>query len=62
VGCVGVWVVWGCGVRSLLTFVIPQTALVATLDTYDFYKFVLKFSMKTRSRAFGQSNLCFLDR
>jgi hypothetical protein len=23
-------------VRSLLTFDIPQTALVATLDTYDF--------------------------
>jgi hypothetical protein len=37
VGCVGVW---GCGlcggVGSLLTFDIPQTALVATLDTYDF--------------------------
>jgi hypothetical protein len=35
--------VWGCGrcgrcggVGSLLTFDIPQTALVATLDTYDF--------------------------
>jgi hypothetical protein len=28
---------WGCGgVGSLLTFDIPQTALVATLDTYDF--------------------------
>jgi hypothetical protein len=30
----------GCGrcggVGSLLTFDIPQTALVATLDTYDF--------------------------
>jgi hypothetical protein len=26
-----VWGVWG-------TFDIPQTALVATLDTYDFYK------------------------
>jgi hypothetical protein len=25
------------GVGSLLTFDIPQTALVATLDTYDFY-------------------------
>jgi hypothetical protein len=33
VGCVG-----GVGgVGSLLTFDIPQTALVATLDTYDFY-------------------------
>jgi hypothetical protein len=34
-----VWVcgVWGVGgVGSLLTFDIPQTALVATLDTYDF--------------------------
>jgi hypothetical protein len=26
--------VWGS--RPLLTFDIPQTALVATLDTYDF--------------------------
>jgi hypothetical protein len=26
----------GPGVGSLLTFDIPQTALVATLDTYDF--------------------------
>jgi hypothetical protein len=40
VGCVwgvwgvwGAWALWGCGV----TFDIPQTALVATLDTYDFY-------------------------
>jgi hypothetical protein len=45
---VGVWGVWGVGgvgvgvcgrcggVGSLLTFDIPQTALVATLDTYDF--------------------------
>jgi hypothetical protein len=34
--------VGGCGlcggVGSLLTFDIPQTALVATLDTYDFRK------------------------
>jgi hypothetical protein len=40
VGVLGVWGVWGCGgcggVGSLLTFDIPQTALVATLDTYDF--------------------------
>jgi hypothetical protein len=45
-GC-GVWGlggvgVGGCGlcggVGSLLTFDIPQTALVATLDTYDFIK------------------------
>jgi hypothetical protein len=28
-GVCGVWGVWG-------TFDIPQTALVATLDTYDF--------------------------
>jgi hypothetical protein len=37
----GVWGAWRCGrcggVGSLLTFDIPQTALVATLDTYDFY-------------------------
>jgi hypothetical protein len=41
----GVWDVWGCGrcggvgvkrPGPLLTFDIPQTALVATLDTYDF--------------------------
>jgi hypothetical protein len=31
----GGWGGWG-GVGSLLTFDIPQTALVATLDTYDF--------------------------
>jgi hypothetical protein len=40
VGGVGGVGVWGCGrcrgVGSLLTFDIPQTALVATLDTYDF--------------------------
>jgi hypothetical protein len=29
--------VWGS--RPLLTFDIPQTALVATLDTYDFIIF-----------------------
>jgi hypothetical protein len=34
---VGVGVCGRCGgVGSLLTFDIPQTALVATLDTYDF--------------------------
>jgi hypothetical protein len=40
VGVRGVWGCVGCGqcgcVGSLLTFDIPQTALVATLDTYDF--------------------------
>jgi hypothetical protein len=36
-GVCGVCGVWGVGgVGSLLTFDIPQTALVATLDTYDF--------------------------
>jgi hypothetical protein len=48
VGCVGCVGVWGCGgvggvggvcggVGLLLTFDIPQTALVATLDTYFFF-------------------------
>jgi hypothetical protein len=38
VGGVGVGVCGLCGgVGSLLTFDIPQTALVATLDTYDLY-------------------------
>jgi hypothetical protein len=52
VGCVGVWGLWGCGrcegVGSLLTFDIPQTALVATLDTYDFtyYYFGLMNNLK----------------
>jgi hypothetical protein len=32
--CRGVWGVWGS--CPLITFDIPQTALVATLDTYDF--------------------------
>jgi hypothetical protein len=44
VGCVGVWGVWGS--RPLLTFDIPQTALVATLDTYDFIKNLLTLSAK----------------
>jgi hypothetical protein len=35
--------VWGCGgVGSLLTFDIPQTALVATLDTYDLLNEVVR--------------------
>jgi hypothetical protein len=29
--------VGGGGSRPLLTFDIPQTALVATLDTYDYF-------------------------
>jgi hypothetical protein len=29
-------------VGSLLTFDIPQTALVATLDTYDFIKYLFR--------------------
>jgi hypothetical protein len=38
VGGVGVGVCGRCGgVGSLLTFDIPQTALVATLDTYDLF-------------------------
>jgi hypothetical protein len=32
------------GSRPLLTFDIPQTALVATLDTYDFSFFQLSTS------------------
>jgi hypothetical protein len=53
--------VWGCGrcgqcggVGSLLTFDIPQTALVATLDTYDFndlYIFVLFGALQQAVRA-----------
>jgi hypothetical protein len=43
VGCVGCKGCVGCGrcggVGSLLTFDIPQTALVATLDTYDLITF-----------------------
>jgi hypothetical protein len=37
-GVWGVWGVWGvCGVWGVWgTFNIPRTALVATLDTYDF--------------------------
>jgi hypothetical protein len=43
-----VWGAWRCGrcggVGSLLTFDIPQTALVTTLDTYDFI-IILKVSL-----------------
>jgi hypothetical protein len=40
---VGVGVCGRCGgVGSLLTFDIPQTALVATLDTYDFYSNIVR--------------------
>jgi hypothetical protein len=34
---------WCGGVGSLLTFDIPQTALVATLDTYDLINFPHNF-------------------
>jgi hypothetical protein len=51
VGCVGcVGCVWGvCGVCGMcgvcgVTFDIPQTALVATLDTYDFLHKFLTFN------------------
>jgi hypothetical protein len=40
-GCGGVGCGWCGGVGSLLTFDIPQTALVATLDTYDFIIIIL---------------------
>jgi hypothetical protein len=41
-GVCGAWSCGRCGgVGSLLTFDIPQTALVATLDTYDFIIFKL---------------------
>jgi hypothetical protein len=44
VGGVGVGVCGRCGgVGSLLTFDIPQTALVATLDTYDFIIIIIIF-------------------
>jgi hypothetical protein len=46
-GCVGVW---GCGgvwgSRPLITFDIPQTALVATLDTYDLIIIIIIFFFK----------------
>jgi hypothetical protein len=45
-GCGGVGGLGGvgcCRVGSLLTFDIPQTALVATLDTYDFNDFYFYF-------------------
>jgi hypothetical protein len=35
-----------CRVGSLLTFDIPQTALVATLDTYDFNLFKIKKKLR----------------
>jgi hypothetical protein len=46
--------VWGCGgvgccrVGSLLTFDIPQTALVATLDTYDFFRYLVLWSAHSK--------------
>jgi hypothetical protein len=43
---VGVWGVGCGGVGSLLTFDIPQTALVATLDTYDFYYYVVHIMLR----------------
>jgi hypothetical protein len=36
------------GVGSLLTFDIPQTALVATLDTYDFYFQLISYFFVSR--------------
>jgi hypothetical protein len=49
VGCVGCGVCGRCGgVGSLLTFDIPQTALVATLDTYDFI--LIKYYLTYTSR------------
>jgi hypothetical protein len=39
-------------VGSLLTFDIPQTALVATLDTYDFNVYGVHLSNDTLSIAF----------
>jgi hypothetical protein len=48
-GVGGVWGVWGVG--SLLTFDIPQTALVATLDTYDFIYTSFPSFLNVRSHA-----------
>jgi hypothetical protein len=41
----------GCNEQSrpLLTFDIPQTALVVTLDTYDFYNYKIIGSSKVES-------------
>jgi hypothetical protein len=53
-GAWGVWGAWRCGrcggVGSLLTFDIPQTALVATLDTYDFMFFQLSLHYSTAKK------------
>jgi hypothetical protein len=51
-GVCGVWG-WCGGVGSHLTFDIPQTALVATLDTYDFLEsFISVFFTKNRREIF----------
>jgi hypothetical protein len=68
----GVWGAWRCGrcggVGSLLTFDIPQTALVATLDTYDFFKIffltmqrgrvVVSGNLRSRSASNNNRTLC----
>jgi hypothetical protein len=50
-GGVGVW-----GSRPLLTFDIPQTALVATLDTYDFI-IMCEVSQTTMSSSRGRRKI-----
>jgi hypothetical protein len=69
-GRCGVWAVWGVGgvggvgvgvcgrcggVGSLLTFDIPQTALVASLDTYDFLFFSDTFFKVCKELIFWRS-------
>jgi hypothetical protein len=63
-GCGGVGGVGGvgvCRVGSLLTFDIPQTALVATLDTYDFYNFVTIHDTFTLKKISFQINIVMVE-
>jgi hypothetical protein len=65
VGGVGVGVCGRCGgVGSLLTFDIPQTALVATLDTYDFicYDFVARLGRSAHAAKTPNQHALFVSK